>query len=92
MAWPTVTLFVFVFFVISRTASMHALSAGWGGNWLAFNGCGHETASLADCTIDDYCQADMASHLKAAGKALLNSPKALRRKLAGNDEAQHGSE
>lgn len=34
----------------------------------------------------------MASHLKAAGKALLNSPKALRRKLAGNDEAQHGSE
>ena len=35
----------------------------------------------------------MASHLKAAGKAILNSPKALRRKLAGgNDESHHDSE
>ena len=31
----------------------------------------------------------MASHLKAAGKAILNSPKALRRKLAGGDPDAH---
>ena len=31
----------------------------------------------------------MASHLKAAGKAILNSPKALRRKLAGGSEDSH---
>ena len=36
----------------------------------------------------------MASHLKAAGKAILNSPKALRRKFAGGNEADshHDSE
>ena len=34
----------------------------------------------------------MASHLKAAGKAILNSPKALRRKLAGGGEDHHDSE
>ena len=37
---------------------------------------------------------DMASHLKAAGKAILNSPKALKRKFAGNHDpdSHHDSE